>query len=50
MADRATPGYRAWQQRVRARALAKLTKLYPEEWRRLLAEEQAADPFQPTDR
>lgn len=47
MTDRAQPGYRAWQQRVRSRAVRRLQKLHPADWRRLLAEEQAAEPFNP---
>lgn len=43
--DRAQPGYRAWQQKVRQRAARRLQHLYPEDWKTLLAEEQAAEPF-----
>lgn len=46
-ADRAQPGYRAWQQRVRARAARRLQHSHPDEWRGLLSEEQAAEPFTP---
>lgn len=49
MSDRAQPGYRTWQQRVRSRALKRLTKLHAADWRRLLAEEQAAEPFTPQE-
>jgi hypothetical protein len=47
--DRATPGYRAWYQRVRGRALRRLEQAHKTEYRRYLAEEQAADPFTPQD-
>jgi len=42
--DRARPGYRAWQQKIRGRASRRLQHLHPDDWRRLLTEEQTADP------
>jgi hypothetical protein len=40
--------YRRWQQKIRGRASRRLIAAHPDEWRRLLAEEQAAEPWQPT--
>lgn len=44
--DRAQPGYRAWYQKVRGRALRRLEAAHKDEYRKLLAEEQQADPFE----
>lgn len=43
--DRARPGYRAWYQRARSRALRRLEAAHKDEYRKYLAEEQAAEPF-----
>ena len=48
--DRGTPDYRRWQHRIRGRAETRLRNLHPDDWRRLLDEEQTADPYQPTAR
>lgn len=45
--DRAQPGYRAWQQKIRGRAARRLQRLHPDDWRKLLAEEQTAEPWTP---
>lgn len=37
--------YRRWYQRIRSRAVARLVKLHDADFRRLLSEEQAAEPY-----
>jgi len=40
-----TAEYRRWTQRIRSRALRRLAEMHPDDWRRLLAEEQQAEPW-----
>jgi 23S rRNA U2552 (ribose-2'-O)-methylase RlmE/FtsJ len=41
-----TAAYRRWTQRIRSRAARRLIAMHQADWRRLLAEEQAAEPWE----